>query len=259
MRAALPNRTTSVLASALAALLVAVGGETAAAADPDAEQVRARIRTILAQPEFSTKHTDKRLEYTGDTWDWGWGDEEEEEEEQSDPDTNTEAGELIGSIVTFTARSAEVLMWAAVIVLIVVAFLYRDRWLRLRMPRRRAAAAVVPQVIVGIDIRPESLPSNIPASAWALWQAGDSRGCLSLLYRGALAAMVHDRGVELPASATEGDCVRRVRRHVSSDQADFFERLTNAWQAIAYASRLPQADQARTLCDDWQAFVESPT
>ena len=238
--------------------------------DPSPQQVRSRIEAILAQPDFSSQRTEKRVEYTGEGWGWDWDwpwkgkdDEEDEadEEKQLARDEATEQfSEMFESFVAFTARFAEAVLWALLILLLVIAFRYRDRWLHLRTGswRWRKPGAKAPAVIVGIDIRPESLPPDIPARAWALWQAGDPRGCLSLLYRGALATMVHDRGIELPASATEADCVQRVRQQVPEGQAAFFDRLTRAWQIIAYARRPPEPEQARSLCDDWRDLLSRP-
>jgi hypothetical protein len=52
-------------------------------------------------------------------------------------------------------------------------------------------------------------------------------------------------------SWTEGDCVDFVRRKAARERADYFARLTGAWQSTAYAHRPPEADEARALCAAW--------
>ena len=155
------------------------------------------------------------------------------------------------------ARFVEVALWAILILAVAFAIVYRKRWMTWRIEPAQARRRRAPAVVVGVDIRPESLPADIPATAWTCWRNGDPRGCLSLLYRGALATLVHARGVELPASATEADCVRRVRASAPPEVATFFDRLTGSWQAIAYARRAPTEALARSLCDDWHRHMET--
>ena len=107
-----------------------------------------------------------------------------------------------------------------------------------------------PEVIAGLDVRPESLPSDVPGEAAALWRAGDPVACLSLLYRGALAKLIHSYDLGLDESATEGDCVAAVRD--AQGPVDYFGRLTFGWQCVAYAERAPSDEEARALWEGWR-------
>jgi hypothetical protein len=108
-------------------------------------------------------------------------------------------------------------------------------------------------MLFGLDIQPQSLPDDIPAAAWQLWQTGESRAALSLLYRGALAHWV-THGTARPGSdATEGDCLRLFSASASPAAAAYFSALTQAWQQVAYAGRPPAADSVQRLCENWAA------
>ncbi len=161
------------------------------------------------------------------------------------------AGDILG-------RVAELLMWlgaavvAGLLVIWILRHLPRGGW-GLKS-RREGGADAAPRTLAGLDVRPESLPEDPAAAARALWQAGRAREALSLLYRAALAALVARHGLRLPASATEGDCLRAVRAmagRLGADTADFFAALTRLWQAAAYAHREPAPADMETTCGDW--------
>ena len=111
-----------------------------------------------------------------------------------------------------------------------------------------------PDVLFGLDLRAESLPADIPAAARACLAAGDVRGALSLLYRGALRVLIYERDLELRAGDTEGDCVRRVNRAAPGALAQYFARLVDGWGLIAYARRSPADGTAAALIDEWAHY-----
>lgn len=108
--------------------------------------------------------------------------------------------------------------------------------------------------IFGLDLDPETLPDDIGATAWALWQSGKFTATLSLLYRGSLSKLVNCDGVKLPHSATEGDCIKILKHsHIKENKAliVYFESLTLMWQSAAYAHRLPDQSDVKNLCETW--------
>ena len=111
-----------------------------------------------------------------------------------------------------------------------------------------------PDVLFGLDLRAESLPADIPSAARALLAQGDMRAALSLLYRGALRVLIHERELDLLRGDTEGDCVRRVSRAAPGALADYFRRLVEAWGLIAYARRVPEPALAQGLVEDWARY-----
>ncbi len=121
-------------------------------------------------------------------------------------------------------------------------------WFKGLITRR---SAFRPDMLFGMDLRPESLAADIPAAARAMLAAGDLRGTLSLLYRGALRSLVHEREVEVREGDTEADCVRRVDSALPGAPAEYFRRLVHAWARLAYGRQGPDRSAAVELIDDW--------
>jgi len=116
---------------------------------------------------------------------------------------------------------------------------------------------VPPDAVAGLDIRPSSLPADIPGEALRLFRMGDPRQALALLYRGALVALVHGHGLEIPASATEGDCLKAAQ-DLTLHAA--FSTLTQAWIPMAYLGEAPDETVMLALIAQWpQAFGNVPS
>lgn len=115
-----------------------------------------------------------------------------------------------------------------------------------------------PQRVRQYDIRPQSLPENVGATAWAQWQQGDLRAALVLLYRGALSRLVHRHGLPIRASSTEGDCMALAQRHVAAATSDYFARVTRARLIGSYAGRWPEAEEVRELCQLFELRLAAP-
>jgi hypothetical protein len=138
----------------------------------------------------------------------------------------------------------------AVALLLVTAW----RWMRVRADAAAGRVAVLPPSHVhDLDIRPDSLPADIADSARVLWQRGEQRAALSLLYRGALSRLVHGHGVAIGAASTEGECLELAQAALPAAAGTFFERLVGAWQIAVYAARWPDPDSVATLLDGFDA------
>lgn len=116
-----------------------------------------------------------------------------------------------------------------------------------------------PEAVAGLDVRPESLPPDVPAEALARFRAGDPRGALALLYRGALAALIHRHRLSIPASATEGDCLRASLPVLEAEPALAFRRLTGAWVRMAYRGEAPPEGDMAELCAHWRGVFGERT
>jgi hypothetical protein len=90
-----------------------------------------------------------------------------------------------------------------------------------------------------VDLNDIPLPDGISQAARAAWQAGDAALALSLLYRGAVRALAERYRLELPDSATEGECLRLARRSGKAVVDEGFAPIVQAWVALAYARRPP--------------------
>ena len=70
-----------------------------------------------------------------------------------------------------------------------------------------------------------------------------------MLYVGTLAALVLLDALEVPAQATEGECLHRVSAApIAPVRRALFEELTMHWQLSAYAHVVPEPDHVYVLC-----------
>lgn len=138
---------------------------------------------------------------------------------------------------------------------------YRDNLAEL-IPRR--SGKPLPTEIAGLDIRPESLPDDVPSQVLQLWRAGERRAALALLYRATLSRLAHRQGVELARGATEGDCLRQAERAHGTLRIDaatlaLVRTITRQWLDGAYAVRWPADEAVEAACADWRAtFGDAP-
>ncbi len=152
----------------------------------------------------------------------------------------------------------QVLVWILVVALVAGAIYWVVRHAYLfnrgvsgisssKMARRAA-------VVMGMDIRPEALPSDIPTAAWKLWSEGLGREALGLLYRGAISRLVAEVRLPIEESDTEGDCLMRARQAGAEARPDYLFELTTHWTGAAYGGTLPREDHMLRLCEAWPFF-----
>lgn len=109
--------------------------------------------------------------------------------------------------------------------------------------------------VAGLDVRPESLPSDVVAAAEKLFAEGNKRAALALLYRAALSALVHQHHILLRISDTEADCLKKSN-HLAIFPA--LQLLTQCWIALAYAAREPSSSQFAEVCCEWRQHFSRP-
>jgi hypothetical protein len=119
---------------------------------------------------------------------------------------------------------------------------------------RREKPSPPPAELFGLPLSPESMPGDIAGEAARLLEAGRVRAALSLLYRGALFHMIHESLLEIPASATEGECICMVRKHRPEMEARYFHKLTNTWLGMAYGHIRPHHQTVAFLLSGWGEF-----
>lgn len=197
------------------------------------------IEQVMQRPELDGWREVRRWQYIG-------GEESEEEDWNEWSDFGFDLGRLF-------ARFTEAMLWGGLAIGLILLLVHREKWLRLvwrTAPKPRVSA---PERLFGLDIRPQSLPEDVVLSARLAWEAGRHREALSLLYRGALAALVHGQGIEFAEGDTERDCLRTLQPRVGEPLYEHFSRLTQAWQLVAYAHRRPADEAVYALCDSWHA------
>lgn len=230
----------AVLAAALLAAPVAFAqpeAPPAAASAPTRAEVDEAARSLRDIPTLTGQQKARRLHFKsgepqarerGDTPDWlRW----------------------IADFMQWFNEAGRWLVWLLLALAIGALLLWLRRWFGARPGTESDAAVNLPTQVRGLDIDPHSLPDDVGAAAWALWQRGEPRACLSLLYRGALSQLVHGHGVPIRASSTEGDCLRLAEPRLPAPAASYLRALVAVWAQAVYGARTPAAEQVRPLCD----------
>jgi hypothetical protein len=235
---AAPEKARTWAAAMLAGIALGIasfaGMEAAHAAQPSSREL---IREVLAAPEFAQYRTHKV-----------WRPRAQQRDEAA------QAGRP-GWLAALVGAAAELVRLAAYAAL-AVALVFLLRFL-LAVWRRRAArdsstdaGAETPRAIFGLDVRPEALPADLAHIA-ARTADADPRLALSLLYRGALASLIHRDRLPIAEGDTEADCVRRVQATKPPALHAYFARLVAAWSQTAYGHAPPGPVEVRELCAQW--------
>lgn len=231
-----------VLAAVLAAVLVAVmcPASAGAAAQPamSASAVRAAASAVEVDPLLPGMHKTKVLRFKDD--------------DDKRPPPDTDAARWWINLLDSLSGGMRVAVWLVGAGLVVWVLLRLRDWLG----RRSGASTLqaLPPTHVGtLDIRPDSLPADIGGTARALWQRGEERAALSLLYRGALSRLVHVNGVPIRAASTERECLTLAAPRLAPAPQAFLGQLVAGWQTVAYARRRLTPQALETLC---QGFDE---
>jgi hypothetical protein len=227
----------------VALFLLAASARAQAATPPsvpdDAEVARA-LQVLRSDPDLNGEDVTHRLRL-----------KERGKPEQRKPDEPLPQGWL--TALRWIGEAGRALVWVGGAIVVAFVLVSLRRWWRVRAEAREAMELQLPSHVRDLDIRPDSLPEDIGAAARALWQAGEARAALSLLYRGALSRMVHVHRVPVRAATTEGESVRLAERHLPAAGAEFVERLVRAWQLAVYGARLPADGVVMALCEGFDA------
>jgi hypothetical protein len=155
------------------------------------------------------------------------------------------------------AQSARVVVWVTVALLAGLLVVFVARLLKERSPSMGPRGKVAPTHVQDLDIRPESLPDNIGAAARTLWDSGDHRGALSLLYRGLLSRLVHVHNVPIRDSSTEGDTLQLTATRLRDDKRDYVAQLIQTWQRAVYGGQQPETGSLYVLCDEFAGALDT--
>lgn len=227
--------------SPLAVLLVLLLGAPALAALPSAaplsaeqeQALREELTEVLAGEDFGGTTTVRQ-------WRPRW-----ELEGPSGPDVEMP---VLGELMATLAQVALALVVGLALVGLLYAILGRDRRWRRRAEREEGLGG---PVVGALEEDVWALPAEPAERAWALWVEGRHAEALGLLYAAAVHHLVTIRGLELPDSATEGECLRRARRSLPVPTVAYLARLTRAWQKVAYAHRRLPDEEMSGLVRDW--------
>ncbi|MCG8685003.1 MAG: hypothetical protein MI892_09030 [Desulfobacterales bacterium] len=146
------------------------------------------------------------------------------------------------------------IIWIACGVLVVFLFYYLAKHLGYTTVALDYKKTKPPDELFGLKITADTLPKDLLAEMAKLIEAQDFRSALSLLYRGTLYRLVFDELIDIPKSATEGECIRLVEKNTDPGKALFFKTLTGVWLKLAYGHIQPDREIIESLCSKWHGF-----
>ena len=239
----------------LAILTLALGAPTSHAAEaaqsgqPTRAEISAAIARLKADPNLGTEKKTRQLRRnTQDT-------------PKQQPSETPGWLKWIADFFSWLASTARVLVWIMAIILVAILAILIKRFVEARAGMRsnplkfRDAA---PTHVRDLDIRPESLPADIGRAALDLWERGEHRAAMALLYRGLLSRLAHVHGVPIRDSSTEGDCLALATLHLSAARAAYAGKLIRAWQRAVYGNTEPTVEEIQALCAGFAAAVDAP-
>ena len=227
--------------SPFAASAPAVG---ASAADPRATRIETAVDKLRHDPLLSGKHKEHTLR---------WKHRDPDKRDPSDPSLLA----WLAALARFLNDTSRFLLWGAVAVLVALLLVSARHLVQLRGFRRRAAAASAVSHVRDLDVRPESLPGDVGAAAWTLWQAGQVPAALSLLYRGALSRLIHKFRVPITSSATEGECLDLARGRLEPGALRYVTQVVRAWEASIYGGRTLSSAMGEALCSGFAQRLDA--
>lgn len=163
---------------------------------------------------------------------------------------------LIG-LGAWVNNAGRVLVWGLGMLAVALIAVSLRHWARVRAHPFHVEKRSLPTHVRDLDIRPQSLPSDVGATARDWWFKGERRAALSLLYRGALSRLVHQHAVPVRGASTEGETVKLAWGHLAQPHAIFFEQLVTLWQSTVYGRRVPEDAAVLALCDGFDAHLGS--
>jgi hypothetical protein len=233
---------TSLLSMAAAPVVRTAGSKLGR---PTHAEIDRALGIVKADPNLSSEHTVKTLRWTS---------------AESEPSKDLGWLTWIAGLFWWLDQSARVLVWGVIVTLAGVLVVYV-----VRVARGGAGdgpgegSFIAPTHVRELDIRPESLPSNIGAAARALWDNGEHRASLALLYRGTLSRLAHVHDVPIRDSSTEGDCIALATGRLPQTTCEYVSRVVRVWQRFGYGHEDVREVVVHGLCDDFAPLLDLPS
>jgi hypothetical protein len=210
---------------------------------PDRAEIARALETVKADPNLAAERTIRSLHWA--------------HKSDSDPGERSTSLDWLIQLMTWIAQSARIVIWVAAALLVALLGIYLLSLVRGRNPSTRARRTAAPTHVRDLDIRPESLPDNIGAAARSLWDGGEHRAALSLLYRGLLSRLVHVHEVPIRDSSTEGDCLQLTATRLKDTQRSYVTGLIRIWQHAVYGGQQPGTAELYELCDGFAPTLDA--
>jgi hypothetical protein len=212
---------------------------------PGQQDIARALETLRADPQLSAERTIKMLRWKRVT--------------PPKPSSRPAWMAWIAGLFRWLEQSARLLVWVGAALLVIVLGVWVARLVRARGERPASGIAPAPTHVRDLDIRPESLPSDIGAAARALWDRGEHRAAMALLYRGLLSRLVHVHRAPIRDSSTEGDCLTLAASHLAQARYEYASRLVGVWQRAVYGREPVPSITVHALCDGFAGALDRRT
>jgi hypothetical protein len=222
--------------------------------EPSADQKQAKrlAQTILKGEQYNQIETHSYPEFA---LNWTF------DQQNDQPEPPQILPPWLRTIVNLIAGSIEVFLTVLVVSLLLLLIYHYRQWLsELISPVNSTSPKIEPaQSVFGLDISQQNILDQPAQKAQLLWQKGQQRQSLSLLYRASLLTLINNQHLTLYDGFTEGECVAQVKQSANLTTANYFARLTQNWQRLAYASIVPQESLMQQLFDEFDSAFKEPT
>lgn len=237
---------------ALCALLGAACPAFAVGGDPPTQQeVDKAVETVKKDPNLAAEKSVRTL-----TWkDWDSSDKEEKKSHRSRWPSWLD---WIPNLFGWIGQASQMLVWLLIAALVGLLLLFVVRLVRDTRLDPKGSKFIAPTHVQDLDIRPESLPPDIGAAARALWERGEHRAALALLYRGMLSRLAHVHEVPIRDSSTEGDCLTLAARKLDPVRIAYVTQLVRTWQRFTYGGIAIEDAVAHELCAGFSQNLDAP-
>jgi len=219
------------------------------------EKSKSTIENVLKQEDFGETSMIQKWTYIGSDLD-----EEKEDKTSNWLEKYIEKIflNMLSSEASMALKIFEIIIWLVVATLVIWLVNKYSHWLNwiITPSRTQRDNHSIPNKILGMDMKKESLPDDVIVKFSNLITAMQYREALSLLYRATLSAIVHRGDIDIPASATEHECSTLVSNKRDKSESNFFKALTQAWIMLAYGNREPTLETLTTLRDEWSKYYE---
>ncbi len=230
------------------ALLLAVTVPALAETQPVTRaEIDHAIDVVKKDPNLASKETVRTLR-------WDTPEKKKQRKQTKWPEWLNWIGDLFGWI----GETSRMLMWVVIGVLAALLAWFIVKIFAGQRLTSSARRFIPPTHVQDLDIRPESLPSDIGAAARALWDGGDHRAALALLYRGLLSRLAHGYEVPIKDSSTEGDCLTLAARKLDAGSLDYATRLVRTWQRAIYGGLSIEDSVVHELCAQFDVHLAQP-
>lgn len=202
-------------------------------------EVKQALKTLKEDPNLVDKEKTKSLH---------WVHKNAEEQKKQDIPSWLR---WLRDLFAWLSHTSRLLLWIVIGSMVAIAVIFIYRILRNYQRPPQIPLANLPTHVRDLDIRPESLPDDIGAAVWQLWQQNEHRSSLALLYRGLLSRLVHIYAVPIKDSSTESQCLELARAHLQTTQTDYVSQALKVWQFAVYGAQLPDTEIVQQLCEQF--------